>query len=213
MTAEVEILVAALENVMAVPVAAVFEQRGQTFCCVKKGQEVEKRPVEVGMTNDKFVEVRRGLEQEEEVVLNPRAVVPETVGEVREEETVDVNKKFGSAPVEPGGGAGESGRPGPGGPDKKGRGKRDSQGAPGERGGRGPSAAMKAFFSSPMQFDKDGDKRVSRDEAPEDLRPFFLKLDANGDGFIDQAEIDALRARRPPGGDAGGDRGGGPPAP
>jgi len=213
MTAEVEILVAALQNVLAVPVAAVFEQRGQTFCCVKKGQEVEKRPVEVGMTNDKFVEVRRGLEQDEEVVLNPRAVVPETVGEIREEETVDVNKKFGSAPVELGGGAGDNGRPGPGGPDKKGRGKRDSQGAPGERGGRGPSAAMKAFFSSPMQFDKDGDKRVSRDEAPEDVRSFFLKLDANGDGFIDQAEIDALRARRPPGGDAGGDRGGGPPAP
>jgi hypothetical protein len=66
-----------------------------------------------------------------------------------------------------------------------------------------------------MQFDKDGDKRVSRDEAPEPMRPFFEKLDTNGDGYLDQAEISAIRARRPPGGDAGGDRagGGGPPAP
>ena len=68
-----------------------------------------------------------------------------------------------------------------------------------------------------MQFDRDGDGKVSREEAPERMRDFFDKLDGNADGFIDAAEISALEKRfgegggRPGGGPPGGRPGGGPP--
>ena len=56
-----------------------------------------------------------------------------------------------------------------------------------------------------MDLDKDGDGKVSREEAPEQMRGFFANLDANGDGFIDAAEISEMRKRfnregGPPGG-------------
>ena len=62
-----------------------------------------------------------------------------------------------------------------------------------------------------MQLDKDGDGRVSRDEAPEGMRTFFDRMDTNDDGFIDQAETDALRRRFEAGGGPGGPGGPGRP--
>jgi Ca2+-binding EF-hand superfamily protein len=42
------------------------------------------------------------------------------------------------------------------------------------------------------------------------MRPFFDRLDANGDGMLDAAEIQAMRQRRGAGGRSAGGRGGGP---
>jgi hypothetical protein len=47
-----------------------------------------------------------------------------------------------------------------------------------------------------MQLDKDGDKKVSREEAPPEMAAFFDKIDTNGDGFIDAKEAAAAAARR-----------------
>jgi Ca2+-binding EF-hand superfamily protein len=38
--------------------------------------------------------------------------------------------------------------------------------------------------------DKDGDGRISKDEAPDRLRDRFDRIDRNGDGFIDKSEIE-----------------------
>jgi collagen type III alpha len=58
-----------------------------------------------------------------------------------------------------------------------------------------------------MQFDKDGDKKLSRDELPEFLQSRFERMDTNGDGFIDAGELAELRAKMKSGG------GGRPPGP
>ncbi|MGM0489676.1 MAG: efflux RND transporter periplasmic adaptor subunit, partial [Planctomycetota bacterium] len=81
MTAVVEIDIEQLEDVISVPIQTVV-QRGQTnWCFVRKGGKLERREITLGKTNDKFVEVREGLDTGEVVVLNPSSLMEE-----REEE-------------------------------------------------------------------------------------------------------------------------------
>ncbi|HET6423528.1 MAG TPA: hypothetical protein VFG20_07575 [Planctomycetaceae bacterium] len=75
-------------------------------------------------------------------------------------------------------------------------------GAPGPGGG-GPRP-------DPMANDKDGDGKLSKDEASERMAANFEQWDANSDGFVDKDEIDAARARfRAQRGEGGGGPGGG----
>lgn len=63
--------------------------------------------------------------------------------------------------------------------------KRGGQGRPGAGGPPNPEAIVKRW----MELDKDGDGRVSKDEAPERMQRFFDRIDANGDEFLDKKEI------------------------
>jgi len=76
-TAEVEIVVADLEDVIALPVAAVVEQAGGYYSAVRTAAGFERRRVTVGQGNDKLVEIRAGLEPGEEVFLMPRKLLGE----------------------------------------------------------------------------------------------------------------------------------------
>jgi RND family efflux transporter MFP subunit len=75
MTAVVEIHVDYLEDVVAVPIQAIMQVEGETWCYVDAGGEPERRCIQVGKTNDKFVEIRDGIQEGERVVLNPHAVM------------------------------------------------------------------------------------------------------------------------------------------
>jgi collagen type III alpha len=55
-----------------------------------------------------------------------------------------------------------------------------------------------------MASDKNGDGKISKDEAPEFMQNFFDRIDTNGDGMLDKAEMEAMRQRRRPGGGRGG---------
>ena len=57
---------------------------------------------------------------------------------------------------------------------------------PAERARRGGDCDL-------MALDKDGDKKISKDEAPERMKENFFNLDTNNDGFLDAAEIAALQ--------------------
>ena len=115
-TAEVEIIVADLKDVIAVPVAAVMEKRGQYLCAVRKGESVERRVVKLGLGNDKLVHITEGLEDGDAVILNPR-------------------KALGEDAVEEGPGEGRRGPKGPGGPGGPG------SGGPGAAAGGMPGGA------------------------------------------------------------------------
>ncbi|MEN6498727.1 MAG: HlyD family efflux transporter periplasmic adaptor subunit [Thermoguttaceae bacterium] len=71
LTAEVEILVNHLKDILSVPVAAVCEHEGKFLCYVKKGDTLEKRVVVPGISNDKSVEIKSGLAAGDEVSLTP----------------------------------------------------------------------------------------------------------------------------------------------
>ena len=72
--------------------------------------------------------------------------------------------------------------PGEGGP------RRRFASASGRRGRGGLEQAKRAF----KRFDKNGDGKISKDEAPPRLKERFSQVDQNDDGFID---IDELKQR------------------
>ncbi|MEO1993266.1 MAG: hypothetical protein ABGW78_15105, partial [Pirellulales bacterium] len=75
-TAEAEVMVADLENVVAVPVATVLEQDGEYFCAVREKENgVSRRVVVVGLTDDNYVQIVGGLKPGENIFMNPRQVL------------------------------------------------------------------------------------------------------------------------------------------
>jgi len=212
MTAEVEILVTHRKNVLTLPVAALVEQRGKFSCWVQVDGQVERRPLKLGPTNKKFVEIEDGVAKGEMVVLNPRAVIEEARQKGLPAEEDDTSDRFDSPatdgvglPTGPGGmpspaevsAGAKSDRPGGSGFPSPSNGRAPARSPPGgDPGGRrGPPD-----FS---ESDKDGDGRLSREEAPGRMASFFDSADTNGDGFVDRNEHDAMRDRprdqgRPP---------------
>jgi len=93
MTANVEIHVDDLEDVLYVPVQAVHAHQGKVFCYVALPEgKYERREVAVGASNDSFAEITEGLEEGEEVLI----VKPET--EPGEAETPKVASPEGPGP-------------------------------------------------------------------------------------------------------------------
>jgi len=71
MTAQVELELARLADVLSVPVAAVFTEQEQTYTWKVDGAQRRKLPVKVGRTNETRVVIRSGLSQGERVLLAP----------------------------------------------------------------------------------------------------------------------------------------------
>jgi multidrug efflux pump subunit AcrA (membrane-fusion protein) len=73
MTAEVAIQIEQMDDVLQVPLQAVFERDRRHFCLLRHDDdELELREVQLGPVNEKFAVIRTGLNSEDHVVLNPR---------------------------------------------------------------------------------------------------------------------------------------------
>src|SRR5207244_8244995 len=87
MSAEVTITVGdRLEQVLTVPVQAVVgsvELGGRRRCYVITPNGPEPRDIVVGLSNDRYAEVREGLKEGDEVVLNPKAVAGDSIKTVK----------------------------------------------------------------------------------------------------------------------------------
>jgi HlyD family secretion protein len=175
MTAEVKILIDERRNVLTVPVQCVAEIGGKFYVWKLVGGEVQKTPVVLGTGDDQNVEVKEGLAENDVVLQNP----PERQAGALSA-TSDSRGQFGAG--RPAG----TGAP-PGGP-------AGSGGAGG--GGAGGGARSGRGMGDLMALDKDGDKKISRAEAPEQMQAFFDRIDGDGDGFITDAEAKAAAARR-----------------
>jgi HlyD family secretion protein len=181
MTAGVEILVADLKDVLSVPVQAVVEQGGGFACWVLEHGQPQRRSVLLGASNSTVIEIKDGVKEGDEVLLNPRAVVPTAHDDVATVgEKVDVAKRFGVAhPVSAGPATA-------------------LKGAPGVVGSGTRTADSRSTKSGPRSFsdlDRDGDGKVSREEAPPKMQEFFEKIDANHDGFLSSAEMATARSK------------------
>jgi len=222
MTAEVEIEVANLKDVISVPVIAVVERGGKFYCWVRRGGTPKPVEVMIGASNTTKIEIKDGLVEGDQVLLNPRVFEaelgpPQGEGDKKDGEgLVDAKKAevptgptvpgLSKTPEEKAATAGEQPGPGGGAPAGPGAGKDRGKGGPG--GGRGPLGDWRA-----MDANKDG--KLSKDEAPEPMKAFFDTLDKNGDGFADDKEMSAAMAamRKMQQGGAGGPGGPGPGGP
>jgi multidrug resistance efflux pump len=74
MSAKVEILVEQLDDVVIVPVQVVANRRGRKVCFVATPEGPKEREVQTGAFNDTFVQIVDGLQEGEEVLLNPPRV-------------------------------------------------------------------------------------------------------------------------------------------
>lgn len=62
-----------LENALQLPIQCVYGYRGKTFCLVKKADSWETVEIKVGSNNDTNVVVKSGLEEGDDVAMNPAA--------------------------------------------------------------------------------------------------------------------------------------------
>ena len=195
MTAEVEIRVDSLQDVIKVPLSSVVEEKGKYHCYIQAADgSSEKRTVEVGLSDETFVQVKDGVKEGDVVIRNPRAVgLVEVDTEITVEEE-DETEKFGDTSGSPSISKDKKAR-GRGGAGKGGAGK--------GRGGRG--------WSRLKASDADGDGKISKDEAPDNIKRFFDRMDKNQDGFIEESEVGGSRGGSG-GGRPGGGGGGGRPA-
>jgi multidrug resistance efflux pump len=132
MSAEVKITVGdPLEQVLTVPVEAIIgssEMGSHRRCYVLTQTGPEPRDILVGMSNERVAEVREGLSEGDEVVLNPKVLVGDKVK----------TRQPGSNVT------GDQGKGEEGGRQKNGKGKRPPGAGPGGEGPGGPAAAPPA---------------------------------------------------------------------
>ena len=124
MTANLTIPLQSADNVLAIPLAAVFTEQGDRFVYLKQEEKFVRTPVHIGITDYEFAEVTKGLQADDVVSL---VTPPEEIGKVQQ--------AFGAAAK---GGKGGEGK---GKGDGKGGGKAGAKGGgpPGASAGRGPS--------------------------------------------------------------------------
>lgn len=70
MSAKVEILVAELDDVIYIPVQAVFTEDDEHFVFLKNGNQYDRHLVEIGQHNDQYIEIKSGLKEEDIVSLS-----------------------------------------------------------------------------------------------------------------------------------------------
>lgn len=75
LTAVVEITVDQLTDVLCVPIQAIVHRGLETWCYVSKNDQVVKCPVEVGRSNDAYVEICKGLSTGDRVVTDPSPIL------------------------------------------------------------------------------------------------------------------------------------------
>src|SRR5262249_40960984 len=140
MTAEVKIMVDQLENVLSVPVQAILQYNSKDHVTKKVGDRYDRVEVTVGASNDRFVQVTKGLADGDVVVLNPISLMSEEEKREAFRNTKDGKKEWDEK------GEGEPGKGGPPGAAGKGvPGKGGDAKGKSKKGSRGGGAFMKKF--------------------------------------------------------------------
>ncbi len=75
--------------------------------------------------------------------------------------------------------------------------RRARQGNQGRRPGQNQPQGAQSIKERIMGADSDNDRLISKEELPAQMQQRFEQMDANGDGFVDEQEIDEMLRNRP----------------
>jgi hypothetical protein len=181
MSCKVEILVRRLEDVLLVPIQVVANRGGRKLCYVAAASGPQECEVKTGAFTDTLVQIIDGLEEGQEVLLNP-PLLEELFGESAFERP---QQQW----------------------DRKGDGNTETN-ADQDRPGRAQTpSASDAMSNRVKQMDKNNDGKISlSDEISDEQAKQLAPLDVNKDGFIDEEEL-AESGDRMGGGPRGSGRG------
>ncbi|MHC2069647.1 efflux RND transporter periplasmic adaptor subunit [Bremerella sp. T1] len=164
LTANVAIHVEKQDNVLMVPVQAVFPYGDDYYCMVRAGEEIEPRKVDVGSNNNRFVVINGGLKQGEFVSLSPRRLVDSVEMPELSPEQLNPQDDANGAPSESG-----------------------PQKSPGESG---PANQGTQLVDKVLQnFDANNDGILSTEELSANGGEQYVSADQNGDGQVQREEL------------------------
>jgi len=189
MTAEVEILIKELEDVLIVPVQAILEYKGKDHVTVRTPNGYVRKPVTLGITNNMYVEIKEGVKPGDFVAMSPMSLMtPEEKREAFGTSGGEGSKKsWGDAPAAKAVG-----------PDGKAEvGASPSEKGKGSRKGRGKGAGKGKWAGGAGGMDPAVIERL-KNASPEEKQKMFEQFKSANPGLI------------PGGGGGGGGFGGGP---
>lgn len=189
LTAEVKIHLEHLSDVVQVPVQAVLEHGEQHYVVLRDGDQLQAKEVKLGSTNDKFVVIREGLAEDQEVVLNSGAVrgklaLPELAPETsplqlaNRQAAVDREAKSGERPA--GNAKATSAKKKPHAAEH-----RPPKTADAPRPGDSPEQLF-------AKLDRNSDGKLQAAELPDQFRSYLKNTDRNADGAITPTEWPSL---------------------
>lgn len=155
LSANIEIVVSELEDVLLAPVQAVVTIGRDQYSWVRIGDNYERKAIKIGRTNERQIEVKEGLSDGDRVVMNPRTLFAKEIGQLENELAKKEAEQTGSeGSRRPGGGrppgaGGPPGGPGSGGPPAGGPGM-GGPGMGGPRGGPGRPPGLAAEGAAPV---------------------------------------------------------------
>ncbi len=188
LTAEVEVLVEARDDVLTVPMQAILGIGSKQYVYVLGADGYERRIVKTGQTNSQLIEIIDGVLEGEDVILNPRSSFGKELtkleAEQKEAENIEANNSSKSDRTN------KKNRPQQKTRSKQGnKSKRPSSQ---NRNGRPEKTASKNKRDPAAMFkkmDKNGDGKITSEELPSSLRDKFTSIDSNADGGIDAGEL------------------------
>lgn len=74
---DVDITTAYKENILVIPRGSMFEKNQKQYVYVVKDEKAEMRAIETGIKNTEKVEIIKGLEKEEQIILSPNEEIEE----------------------------------------------------------------------------------------------------------------------------------------
>jgi RND family efflux transporter MFP subunit len=77
MFARIEVVLLEKPEVLAIPSHAVIEEQGGRFVYLLEGNKAARRPIVTGIEQDRFVEVREGLREGDQVVVRGQEAIRE----------------------------------------------------------------------------------------------------------------------------------------
>jgi len=141
MTCEAEIMVARFDKATYVPVQSVFMVKGKPTAFISKGEgDYEEREVEIGLDNNRMLQIASGLKPGENVLMTPPLDIAAVAIESAEDAASDDGKFIGAREV-----AAPAGNGAPRGGEGGGEGRRGGGGEGGKPAeGAAPAAAPEA---------------------------------------------------------------------